>query len=358
VPRLSAIYDLFGDGKTAIKFAASRYDQPINISINQRRNPVSTTSDSRPWTRCAAGQTTGCDLNGDLVPQLNELGVSSGFTFGTNNRYSPDLEWPVSNEYSIEVQRQLPGEVVVSIGYTRRETRRNIGQRNVAVPAESYIPIQVTEVNSGRPVTVFNQAPALRARVDNLWDNLSELDSDYNGADLTVNKRMTNRWSMTGGASFGKTMGDTLGGDFNNPNSAEFRRGIIGNDVPYSYRMSGVYELPYRMSVSATAQHYKGFPETTTVSVGNNTVSLTQGATTLVVEPRGTTRLPSVNSLDASIRKSWQRGATRFEPRLDLYNVTNAATILGRVTQLGSTYGRVSSIQRGRLIKLGINVEF
>ena len=31
---------------------------------------------------------------------------------------------------------------------------------------------------------------------------------------------------------------------------------------------------------------------------------------------------------------------------------------LGRVTQLGPTYGRVSSIQRGRLIKVGVSVEF
>jgi hypothetical protein len=51
-------------------------------------------------------------------------------------------------------------------------------------------------------------------------------------------------------------------------------------------------------------------------------------------------------------------GARSFEPRVDFYNLTNAATILGRITQLGPTYGRVSSIQRGRLIKMGLNVEF
>src|SRR5215475_3412434 len=59
VPRASVIYDLTGDGRTAIKFAASRYDQPINISINQRLNPVGTTNDTRPWTVCGAAQTSG-----------------------------------------------------------------------------------------------------------------------------------------------------------------------------------------------------------------------------------------------------------------------------------------------------------
>jgi hypothetical protein len=78
----------------------------------------------------------------------------------------------------------------------------------------------------------------------------------------------------------------------------------------------------------------------------------------LTVEARGTTRLPPVSSLDVSVRKFWRFSGVRLEPRVDLYNITNAATILGRVTQLGPTYGRVSSIQRGRLIKLGLSVEF
>ena len=364
VPRVSAVYDVFGDGRTAIKVSASRYDQPITLSNVQRVNPLGIVNDTRGWTVCAPGQTSGCDLNGDLVPQLNELGVSSGFAFGTNNRYASDLQWPVSNEYNLEVQRQIPGSVVVSVGYTRRETRRNIGTKNVAVPVESYVPLQVTEANSGRQVTVYNQAPALRGKTDYLWDNFSDFDTNFNGLDLTVNKRLSNRWSMNGGASFGKTTGDiyaTSGTnsqvDLNNPNNT-FRSGVVGNDVPWSYRMSGVYELPHDVSVSGTAQYYQGFPDTTTVSVGNNTVALTQGTQLLTVEPRGATRLPPVSSLDVSVRKRWRFDGKSIEPRLDLYNLTNAAAILGRITQLGPTYLRVSGIQRGRLIKLGVSVEF
>ena len=48
----------------------------------------------------------------------------------------------------------------------------------------------------------------------------------------------------------------------------------------------------------------------------------------------------------------------RFEPRVDFYNMTNEASIIGRLTQLGPTYGRISNAQRGALIKAGINVEF
>jgi len=40
------------------------------------------------------------------------------------------------------------------------------------------------------------------------------------------------------------------------------------------------------------------------------------------------------------------------------HNPTNAVTIVGRITQLGPTYGRVNSIQRGGLIKLGVSIDF
>src|SRR2546421_1192865 len=216
VPRVSAVYDGFGDGKTAVKVSANRYDQPITLNNVQRVNPLGTVSDTRAWTVCAAGQTSGCDLNGDLIPQLNELGVSTGFAFGTNNRYAANLKWPVSNEYNIEVQRQIPGNGVVSVGYTRRETRRNIGVKNVAVPLESYIPLQVTEANSGRQVTVYNQSPALRGKTDYLWNNYSDFNTNFNGTDITVTKRLSDRWSMNGGASFGKTVGDIYATSTNN----------------------------------------------------------------------------------------------------------------------------------------------
>jgi hypothetical protein len=36
----------------------------------------------------------------------------------------------------------------------------------------------------------------------------------------------------------------------------------------------------------------------------------------------------------------------------------NTATIFNRTTVLGSSYGAVNGIQRGRLIKLGMNLDF
>jgi hypothetical protein len=360
-PRFSAVYDLAGDGRTALKFAANRYIIPVGSSVLDRVNPIFLASDSRQWraqSACASVNNIGCDLNGDLLPQVNELGPSSGFNFGNLNRYAEGYKWPWAREYSVELQRQLPGNLVLSAGYTRREKRGNFGSRNVAVPMDTYIPLTVTEANSGKPVTVYNQAPALRGRQDFVWTNAKELDSDYNGTDINLDKRMSNGWMMTGGISIGKNVGWIGNTDLNNPNSKEFSRGIIGNDTPFSLRLSGIYDLPYGISMSGTLQHQRGFPELTTVSVGNNTVALTQGTTTITVEPRGTTRLPNLNQLDMTFRRVFRSGSRTFQPRLDVYNMMNSATVINRVTTLGSSYGAVGSIQRGRLIKVGMNVDF
>jgi hypothetical protein len=353
-PRFGLIYDLGGDGRTAVKATVNRYNQPIGVNNLTLINPVRRAFDTRSWV----------DANNDLFPQLNELGPSTGFGLGTSNRFSDDLKWPYSVEYSIGIQRQLPWDVIAGITYINRQRGNEIGSRNLLAPAASYIPLRVTEAGSKREVTVYNLDPALRGKFDVLWDNYPELDTDFNGVDITFNKRLSRRWMVMGGLSLGKSEGDiyTTSGlassDLNDPNNT-FRHGLIGDDVPVAFKAFGLYQLPYGVSASASFQHFTGFPEVTTVLVSANTVPLTRVAQTLTFEPRGTTRLPDVNFIDISLRRNFSvQGRYAVEPVLDIFNLTNGAAIRARTTQLGPTYGRVSDIQRARLVKIGVNVKF
>ena len=347
-PRFSAVYDIFGNGMTAVKVSANRYVVGIGTSVSTRLDPIRLTNDTRSWN----------DLNRDRFPQLNELGPSSGFNLGTTNRYDPDLERPHANEFSASIEHQLPGAIVVSAAYYHRETRDQIGSRNMAVPMESYTPMQVTEVSSGREVTVYNQSAALRGRFDVLWDNVPELDGDYNGVDLNFRKRLSNRWMVMGGVSLGREEGDIYGSsDLNDPNFT-FRRGVQATDKPRIFKVSGLYELPFTISLSGSAQYYTGNPERTTVSVGRDSATLTQVTQVITVEPQGTTRFPSVTLIDLSLKRPFRFNKGSIEPALDLFNVGNINTVTSRSTQLGPAYGRVSGIIRGRMVKFGLNVRF
>jgi hypothetical protein len=279
----------------------------------------------------------------------------TGFSGGAAARYA-HLKAPLATICRGD-SAPLPKNVVATVGCTYRR-KFNSPESGTCSCRPTPLPLTVTEVVSGQTVTVYNQAPALRGRIDNVWDSDATQDSTYQGADINFTKRMSNGWSLMGGASFGRTIGDPVAGDLNNPNNSQYREGIVGNDVPWSYRLSGVYDLPFGIAASGTASYYAGFAENTTVVVNSRTVALTQSTQTVWMENRGDTRLPNVFQLDLAFRKIIRLGAYTLEPRIDMYNMTNNNAVLGRVAQLGPSYGRASSIMNGRLIKIGANLTF
>jgi hypothetical protein len=366
-PHFSAVYDLTGDGKRALKFSANRYIVPqINTAQNLVVPITFGGSDTRAWTVCKAGQTSGCDLNGDGIPQLNEFGPSSGFNTGTTNHLDPNLKAPWDMEISAGFEQQLPGEMVASVAYYFRGYRNLIGPTNLAVPPSAYTPITVTEVNSGRQVTVYNQNPATRGQFNVQYSNLSALNSDFHGVDLNLTKRLSHHWSLMTNLSLGRSRGDiycgqaactNTTGDQNNPNIT-FRQGPSPMDVPVMFKASGVYELPYGISLGATGQYYRGWPDVTTVTVGPQTVALTQVTQVITVAPSGTTRLPSVNVYDFNVRKALKSGHLTVEPRMDIFNAFNQVAVTQRILTLGPTYDRPIAVLPGRLIKFGVNLRF
>ena len=180
-----------------------------------------------------------------------------------------------------------------STGYTHKQTRRNIGETNTRPDLASWgAPITVTEVTSGEAVQVWRRGTATSA---NLFYNSPELDTDYHGGDITVNKRMSNRWSLMGGAIVGQ--GDAADARrhcaaIRTSSTTSTTRRLATADRPWSYRLSGVYELPYGVSASGTWQYQAGAPEETTVVVTNQTITLPQGNQTLRVSEFGDARLP------------------------------------------------------------------
>src|SRR5262245_8703962 len=171
VPRLSAIYDISGNGRTALKFSVNQYKERVTETYLTRINPIGNASDTRTWV----------DLNRDLIPQLIELGPSSGFNVGTTNRYAPDLTWPTTNEFDAELEQEIFGKMVVGVGYFYRAYRDQIGQKNEAVPTSIYIPLTVTEVTTGKTVSLYNQDPNTRGRFDTVFYNTSEMDKTFHG---------------------------------------------------------------------------------------------------------------------------------------------------------------------------------
>jgi hypothetical protein len=58
-PRFQVIYDLFGDGRTAVKYSINKYNVPVTTSVAEAFNGLTATSSARTWI----------DLNNDDIAQ-------------------------------------------------------------------------------------------------------------------------------------------------------------------------------------------------------------------------------------------------------------------------------------------------
>jgi hypothetical protein len=90
----------------------------------------------------------------------------------------------------------------------------------------------------------------------------------------------------------------------------------------------------------------------------------------VLVEPMGAERLPNVTMLDFRVDRPFQLGVVRLIPSLDIFNLTNANTVLSRrrivytynhATGVGSIPGNandISSIITPRVIRFGLRMSW
>lgn len=357
-PRFSAVYDLFGNGRTALKVSANHYDRSIDVTFPRRLSGNSTANRTVGWI----------DTNGDKIPQLSELDQNPpAFSFGNTNRYAQGIKRPTSDEYSIEVQQELPMNMVFSVSYNRRDNWRGIQPSNVAQSRSAHDPIDITVPAAfgfqAQKVTIWNLRPAFNSLRDNLYENSSGRDTYYNGVDVTASKRMSHHFMLLSGFSYGNNR-NRKGGDFNNPNSNWYPGEVVTGNVPVSFKVAGTVEAPFGVELSGNIQYFTGKPEARTYNITRAMVSqqtgksLTLSGITVPMAAFSTDKLPNTTLADISLRRPIKLERYKFDPRLDIFNLFNFNTITNRITDVSGVYHRVSELLTGRMFRLGFNLSF
>jgi len=384
-PRLGFIYDVFGDGRTAIKGSANVYHIGIDSNYPDRVNPYSTATNTVTWV----------DNNKDLKPQKDEVtafdwvkkacivpaptGTScSGFSFGNSNIYDPNLKRPYSVELSLGFQRELPGNFVASATYFRRDTWRTIGSVNTALNEASYDPIDITIPENNQKLTIYNLKSALQPLNNctgippcTYWSNHSDRGEYFNGLDMTLNRRMSNHFMLNGGLSLNSDQ-RRVPYRSDNPNLNIFAGGPVSGSVPKEFKLSGVYQAPFHFEVAANLQAFSGKPEGETYTItkacppGQVSLclpSLTGTSLNVNLSNFGATSLPAVRMLDLSIGREFRIGEkSKISPKMEFFNLNNSSAIQGRSTALSGTgssvYLNPSSILNPRMLRLGMQFNY
>jgi hypothetical protein len=349
-PRLGVSWDVFGDGRTALKGGLSRYDRLEGVTIVQPLNQRNISFQTCPWG----------DTNGDLIAQNSEIAFArcTGSLQPTLGNVDPGLKRPHQWEYTALLQRQVGRFTSVSVGYYGRRFADLYTTVNAAVPSTAYTPVTIANPLTNQPLTVYNQDPATRGSVRNLLTTLPDLDQHYNGVELQVNTRF-DRATVFGGLTIGRDYGDQDSNDLNNPNLRINNTGAVGFDSTYQVRGGFSYRLPADVQFSGSIREATGLPQTRTYVVTTSIVpGLTQVTQNVQVAPRGDYRYPWQNLVDLRFVKVFRSGATKIEPTLDLYNLFNNNAVTNAVTTIGSSLGRPSAIVMGRLVRVGGRISF
>jgi hypothetical protein len=403
-PRVSAAYDLFGNGRTALKGSASRGVQQESIAIARLNNPASTVAtnngnnpnNGRAWNDSFFG--AGDPRTGNFFPDCDLInGAANGECGGNLNPnfgsavpgtvYSRSIMegWgvrPYNWEFSAGIQQELLPRVSLSFGYFRRIngnfqitdnealSRTDFTQFSATVPTTTTPTGQLP--NAGGTLTgLFDPNIFLPAR--NVVKDASvygKQQAHWDGVDLTVDARLRNGLFLQGGVSTGKTMTDNcdivddapeiLGGQ---------SMGFCHFETPLlpQYKALATYTLPwYGIRVSGTLQSLVPL-QVVANNIYNNANRLT--STTLprpftlaqqnvnVIEP-GTFYGDRVNQIDIRLTKIVNVGRGRIDLNVDFYNAFNSDAVTFENAAFGPAWRRPLTVIQPRFVKFAARWDF
>jgi hypothetical protein len=399
-PRVGFAYDLFGNGRTAVKANLGRFVAfEANGGIVFASNPANriVTTATRVWTD-----------NGDYVPQENELGPLSNPNFGrpvTSTVYSDEVLSGWGNrgynwQAALTFQHELTTGIGLSVGYYRTWYGNFLVTDNalvspsdfdsycIAAPANTRLPnsgericglLEITPAKFGQVSNVVN--------LDSHYGGQSEV---YDGVDVTLNARLGNGGLIGGGFATGRTVTDvcdvvddvpefainlaatallttnSVAGPSNAP--SRFCRMSPPWSALTQVKLFGTYPLPWDLRASFNYQHLPGVATTATYVISGAEIAAALGrqsaagaratASVELLEPQRLRRESRLNQVNIALTRLFTVGSTRVQPGIELYNALNASTIHTIVTRYGPVWEGVRGVLTPRLIKLAVQVDF
>lgn len=395
VPRLGGAYDVFGDGRTAIKGAIGKYvvGHAVDIAIATSPSGSISASTTRTWNDSSFGG--GDPRTGNFVPDCDltsaaangECGAMANRAFGTvapTLRYADDVRvgWGV-RDYSwvgqASIQQELVPGVAISAAYYRTWYGNLPVTKNLATTPDAFSPYCVSAPSNARLpggggnqlCGLYDVSPAQFGQVDNVVTQASRFGNRtevFNGVDVSLSARIGNGAQVNGGVSLGQTVNDACA-IVNSPQEA--RPGFCRNTLSWwegqgQVKFSFIYPLMWGLQTSGTYQNLAGAPINATFvatnaqiapSLGRNLAAGVNGTVSVPVIPPNTVFEDRLQQLDLRLSKTLTLGRTRVQGSFDVYNVFNGNAILGSNPAIGSNFLVPTSVLGPRIFKFQIQLD-
>ena len=362
-PRLSFAYDLFGDGRAALKGGWGRYYTQMGNGLSGSANPNAGRSAWVGWNDLDGDRLVDIGPSGTLVdsPEI-DLSQFDGFAGAGASPYDKNSRRPYSDDISLGVDMTLGTEVSFSATYHRRQHRDSLGSLNLARPPSAYTLTSFACAACPQATyEVYELQEAYRGLQDNTITNVEKLQTNYNGVAFQLQKRFSNRWQLLGGATFSSHRGvpHSLpwdGTDWNNPNRDINRLdGAVLTDVPWVFNVAGSYLAPLDIQIAWNYRARAGNPLVSTARA----TGLVQGSESIYAYERGDERTETITDLlDINFRKGFDIDQARIEIGADFANIFNSQAADALITSFGSRYLQPSRVLPPRIIRFTAKLLF
>jgi len=391
-PRFGFAYDPKADGKTAIRGGFGMfYDRPAaNIYLlNMALNPPLDYSYSV--------------FNGNIDNPNAAAGAVYPSALST---VSPNFKTPYMLTFNLNVQRQLPGKIILDVGYVGtlgRHLSRGININQLPVGTLTQAANKGVNANALRPYPGFG--------------NIIEYDygdtSNYNGLQTSANRRMASGLSFGSSFTWSKAL-DALPQQtqytpttVQNAYNARADYGLSGVNRKFVFSVNAQYEVPFaKQSTNAFYREVAGgwtisgvffaqsgaplnvtvTPDVAGIGTAGSRASLVSGADLYLDNPTPTRWFntaafltvaqmtqgqfgnagrnilvgPAFNELDVALFKHFKVGERiDLEFRAESYNLPNHPSFTALGTVVGtSTFGAVTGTGNPRIDQFALKVHF
>ncbi len=426
-PRLGIAWDLTGDDKTVLRAHVGRYYAPLSVEALRRLGPDMGTYTEENWIYWFPYEDV--DQNGNNSIDPNEVVWATGQLYGMDPAYlrssnqvggsfrltvADGTSSPYTDQFNISLQHQLANDLAIEVSYIYKQTKDFLVLEPYDLASgeayqwesrpyttwtgyETEVWSIVVEDWNGDGVIDGTDAGypgngAYRGwRATNLssW-NGQDVDRTFQGLQLVLNKRYSNRWQGNFGINYTNTDGfyprtvdqnwyidgpltmDTPFGS--TPN--HFQNNLSGPALmtpEWMAKVAGSYTIPvietdlgFRLRYDSgraifpidnnLGPFYASWmgpydPATTLVSAG-------WGDQIVASDPDDPDWMPSTTILDLSLSKRFGIGEWGgLSISVDGLNILNEDAP-NRVGYTGADYGQVGSIVLPRIFRLGVKLDF
>jgi hypothetical protein len=394
-PRIGFVYDLFGDGKTAVKAHFARYYEPVWSAKYNAAQIFGANSINYYWY----------DDNGNELMDLP--GVDRYKPSSIPNQdpefsyYIDDLKPPHMYEIIAGVEHELMQDFRLGLQFVYKINKNivedidlNNGYDETATDENGLIWLPYNFTDPGFDGEFGTEDDNAGMTVYGLRDdrpiptwggiNPPEAKRTYWAGILTFDKRMSNNWMLKGSILYSAFKGNTSaaygateGGSsmFDSPTRMINSYGRLGFDRPFQFRLMGSWILPYEIILSGYFQHRSGSAWTPTLNrvYFPSSLDVQESYVWVNTEELGSRRNKPFTTIDLRLEKAISiTGYSRLNLFVDIFNLAGRSGYNlyenpdGRLWYYrdppeftyDTLYGTVSSVYGVRSIRLGARFSF